>query len=339
MNFVRPILFSFVCIATTRFGVAADDNAVNVYTTRQPYLVEPIFEEFTKETGISVNTVFADKGILERIQLEGSSSPADILIEANVQQLAKATSDGLTQAVNSEDLITVIPANLRDKDNQWFALTTRARVITTSKERVEEGVINSYADLADPKWAGSICTRSGKHPYMVALIASQIAHNGLESTRTWLEGVKNNLARKPQGNDRAQVKAVHAGECDIALINTYYMGVMLSDPEQSPAAESVRIIFPDQESNGTHVNISAMAMLKHAPHYDNAVQLMNFMVGDMAQQMYAEGNFEYPVRADVPLSPIVAQWGEFKSDTLSLNEISEHIDEATRLVDEVGYDL
>lgn len=330
-------------LATSLVGVgtaqaAADAGEVNVYSYRQPFLIDPLFEAFSEESGIKVNTVFAKKGLIERLENEGMNSPADLVLVTNVGNLAAAVNAGVTQAVNNEVLENNIPASFRDTDGHWFGLTSRGRIIVTSKDRVEDGLINDYADLTKPELAGRICTRSGKHSYMVELLASVIAHEGEAAAEEWLQGVKSNLARKPQGNDRAQVKAISQGECDVAIINTYYMGAMASDPEQQAWAESVNIVFPNQSSYGTHMNISGVVLTKHSPNRDNAFKLMEFLASDAAQSLYAKGNHEYPVKADVAASELVSSWGEFKKDELSLNEIAKYRAQASRLVDTVDYD-
>ncbi len=322
------------------FGVstAHAQDEVNVYSYRQPFLIKPMFDGFTRETGIEVNVVFARQGLVERLEQEGRNSPADLIFTVDIGRLNDAVEAGVTQAVENETLNANIPAQYRDPDGHWFGLTTRARIIAAAKDRVEEGAIDSYEDLAEPQWQGRICTRSGKHVYNVALIASMIAHHGQEQAEQWLAGVKNNLARKPQGGDRDQVKAVSEGECDIALLNSYYMGAMLADEKQSQWADAVRIVFPNQNDRGTHVNISGMALTTSAPNRDNAIRLMEFLSGDLAQQMYAEQNNEYPVNPDVPWSGLLKSWGEFEADDLPLATIAEHRGEAIRMVDRVGYD-
>jgi len=319
-------------------ATAVADGEVNIYSYRQPFLIEPIFEAFTEESGIEVNTVFAKEGLIERLQAEGANSPADLLLVVDVSRLTEAVESGVTQPVESEVLNANIPAEDRDPEGHWYGLTNRARIIVTSKERAEEGLVRSYDDLAAPELEGRICTRSGKHVYNVALIASKIAHEGEQAAQEWLEGVKGNLARKPQGNDRAQVKAIAAGECDVAVINSYYMGAMADDPEQRQWADAVNVVFPDQDGHGTHMNISGVVMTNSAPNRDDALKLMEFMSGDEAQRLYAEANHEYPVKDDVPRSELVSSWGEFEADSLPLAEIAEHSSEATKLVDVVDYD-
>lgn len=319
---------------------ARAEEVVNVYTYRQPVLIEPLFNAFTEATGIKVQYVFADKGLIERLEQEGASSPADVLLTADLGRLVEATEKGLTQPVDSAAINENVPENLRDPANNWFSLTMRARVVYASKERVKEEKI-SYEDLADPKWKGKICTRSGQHPYNVELIAAVIAHKGVDATREWLQGVKANLARKPAGNDRAQAKGVFAGECDLAIMNTYYLGKMLTEekePEQKQWAEAVRIIFPSSDAMGTHVNVSGMLMTKNAPNKDNALKLMEYLASDDAQRIYAEANFEYPVDPSVQPSELVRSWGTFTPDNLPILKLAEFQKQASTLVDEVQFD-
>ncbi len=313
---------------------------VNVYSYRQPFLVEPMFKEFTKETGIKVNVKFAKKGLAEKLAQEGELSPADVILTTDISRLAELTNKNLVQPVDSKTIDANVPAQYRDSDDEWFALTLRARNVYSSRDRVGKlGADFDYVDLANPEWKGKICTRSGKHPYNVSLVSAMIAHHGEAETKTWLEGVKDNLARKPQGNDRAQVKAIKEGLCDLALGNSYYLGKMVNDPKQVPWAESVYINFPNQNTDGTHVNVSGMAMAKYAPNKDNALKLMEFLTGDVAQGMYAEVNYEYPVKPGVKPSELVASWGSFKADTLSLDTIADNHTKAIKLLDEVKFDL
>lgn len=325
-------------ISMTLIAEAAADGEVNVYSYRQPFLIEPIFDAFTEETGVKVNTVFAKEGLIERLRAEGENSPADVLLVVDVGRLSEAVETGVSQPVTSDVLNANIPAEDRDPDGHWYGLTNRARIIVTSKERVEPGLVTTYEDLADPSLDGRICTRSGKHVYMVALTASMIAHHGEEGAEEWLSGVKDNLARKPQGNDRAQVQAIAAGECDIAIINSYYMGAMADDPEQAAWADAVNVVFPNQDDRGTHMNISGVLMTKSAPNRDDALRLMEFMSSDDAQAIYAEANHEYPVKDGVPRSAIVSGWGEFDADKLPLSEVAAHRATASKLVDIVDYD-
>lgn len=318
--------------------VAAAAEEVNVYSYRQPQLIKPMFDAFTEQTGIKVNAVFAKKGMLERLKSEGQNSPADVVFTVDIGRLSDFKNSDLTQPVTSEAINAKVPESLRDPEKNWFGLTSRARIIVASRERVPEGTISSYEDLGKKDLGYRICTRSGKHPYNVALISMMMLHHGAEQAEQWLQGVKNNLGRKPSGNDRAQVKAIKEGECDVAVINHYYMYNMISDPEQKPWADAVNVIFPNQADRGTHMNISGMAMTRHAPNRDNAVKLMEFLASDSAQQMYAETNGEYPVNEAIPLSGYLESLGSFKRDTLNLEEVANLRAEASKMVDRVAYD-
>jgi len=318
--------------------LAASAAEVNVYSYREPELVAPLFEAFTAKTGTEVNVVFLKTGLVERLQAEGARSPADLVMTTDVSRLTELEEAGVTQAVASPLLDAAIPPQYRDPEGHWFGLTTRARIAFASQETVAEGEITTYEDLADPKWEGRICTRSGTHSYNLGLIASMIAIHGEDDTRAWLEGVKNNLARKPQGNDRAQVKAIWAGECDIALGNTYYMGQMMDDPEQVPWANAVRIAFPVFEGGGTHVNLSGMAMTAAAPNRDAALSLMEFLASSEAQEIYAETNDEYPIANGAKMSARVAAWGSFTPDETPLEDIAKLRARALQLVEEVDFD-
>jgi len=311
---------------------------VNVYSHRQPELIQPLLDAFTKETGIKVNIAFIDKGMVEKLKAEGARSPADLILTVDVARLGEVKNAGVVQPVSDPALEAAIPTELRDPEGDWFGLTTRARIVYASKDRVPDGEITTYEDLADPKWKGRICTRPFTDDYNVALTAAFLAHHGPEETKTWLEGIKANLAKKPEGSDRAQVKSIWSGECDISLGNTYYMGKMLEDPEQKPWADSVRIVFPTFAGGGTHVNVSGVAMTKAAPNHDEALKLMEFLASDEAQRIYAETNYEFPIKEGVKRSDVVAGWGEFTPDSVSLAEIAKLRPDALKLIEEVDID-
>jgi iron(III) transport system substrate-binding protein len=322
------------------FVHADTPGEVNIYSYRQPYLIEPLLKEFTEETGIKTNVIFAEKGLIERIQAEGRNSPADVLLTTDIGNLSQATASGIAQPIQSTTIDAAIPAAYRGEENEWIGLTRRARVVYASKDRVEQDTI-TYEELADPKWRGKICIRSAQHVYNVALIASMIAHHGEAWTEEWLHGVKANLARKPAGNDRLQVKGIYSGECDLAIGNTYYMGAMLTNeknPEQKEWANSVSMLFPNSQGRGTHVNVSGAVVAKYAPHKENAIKLVEFLASDKGQEMYSEVNNEYPVKEGVPWSELVQSWGTFKPDPISLNEIATLRKTASELVDKVGFD-
>ena len=329
-------------LVTLFLGTASVVSAaeVNLYSERQPFLMDPLLQAFTKETGIKVNMVYIKEGMIERLKAEGVNSPADLVLTSDIGNLQNLVDAGILQTTTSSVLENNIPAQYRHPDGLWYGLTIRARVIYAHKEHVKPGEVTTYEDLADPKFKGRVCTRSGKHYYNVSLLAWIIAVHGEDAAKAWASGVKANLARKPQGNDRAQVRAVHQGECDLALGNTYYMGKMAAnekEPEQKEWAASVNLIFPNQNGGGAHVNISGAAATKSAKNKDNAIKLIEFLSEDAAQKIYAEDNFEYPVKAGTAVHPLVASWGSFKADTVSLSKIAEHRTRATRIMDEVGY--
>jgi iron(III) transport system substrate-binding protein len=337
-RFLSALVMGAVCLSTSVF-VSAKAAEVNVYSFRQEFLMQPIVKAFEKESGIKVNIVFAKKGLLNRLEAEGANSPADLLLTSNFSKLQQAKDKGLTQAIESAQLNANIPAQFRDNENHWYGLTQRVRAIYASKDRVKEGEITSYEDLAQEEWYGRICTRSGKHSYNLALIASMIAHHGEADAETWLAGVKYNLARKPTGNDRGQVKGIFSGECDLSLGNSYYLGKMMTNEDQIAWADSVRIIFPNQEDRGAHVNISGVAMTASAKNTNEAQAFMEFLSSGMAQKIYAEVNYEYPVKVGVSPSELVASWGEFKADELNLSEVAASIKAASDMVDRVTYDF
>ncbi|WP_372839992.1 Fe(3+) ABC transporter substrate-binding protein [Phaeovulum sp.] len=329
----------FTLLATsllTAFPALADE--VNVYSHRQPELVQPLFDAFTKETGITVNVAFVDKGMVERLVAEGSRSPADLVMTVDIARLMQVVDAGVTQSVASPVLDAAVPAEFRDPEGHWFGLTSRARIVYAARDRVADGEVTSYEDLADPKWQGRICTRQGTNDYNVALTAAYLAHHGEEETRAWLTALKGNLARKPEGGDRDQVKAIWAGQCDISLGNTYYMGEMVANPEQKAWADAVRIVFPSFEDGGTHMNISGVAMTAAAPNRDAALALMEFLASDSAQAIYAETNHEFPIKPGVQVSDLVASWGSFTPDSLPLKDIAELRPAALKLVQEVNFD-
>ena len=334
----KNLLLCLLASISMLFSSVSISEEVNVYSYRQPFLVQPLFDKFTEASDIKVNVVFAKKGLTERLEREGRNSPADLIFTVDISRLFEVADKQLTQAVNLSSLTANIPEQYRDPAGHWFGLTTRTRSIFAAKDRVDLQNIQNYEDMSQPVWKGRICSRSGKHPYNLALIASMIANNGLEETKTWLTGVKANLAQKPQGNDRSQVKAIKEGVCDISLGNNYYFGNMLMDKEQKPWADAVNIVFPNQDNRGTHVNISGMALTKYAPNKENALKLMAFLSEQQAQEIYSEQNFEYPVNPNVEPSELVRSWGEFKSDKLSLAEIAKLRKQAAQLVDQVGFD-
>ena len=348
---VVAVLAAVVGLTTLPSPAGAEGAHVNLYSYRQPFLMKPLLDAFTRKTGIKVNMVYAKTGMLERLKAEGRNSPADAVLTADIGRLTDLVRAGLVQPVVSAVLNANIPPQYRHPDGLWFGLTTRARVIYADKTRVKPGEVTTYEDLADPRFKGRICTRSGKHAYNISLLASFIAAKGEKAAEAWARALKSNLARRPQGNDRSQVRAIKEGECDVALGNSYYMGKMATNdkkPEQKAWAAAVTIIFPNQPragrpggdalGRGTHVNLSGAAVTKSAKNRDNAIRLLEFLSGDFAQRIYAEQNFEYPVKPGVPLHPLVASWGTFKADTVHLTEVAKYRTAAAKIMDRVAFD-
>ncbi len=338
MSVLNKALAATLAASATFASIAASaQEEVNVYSYRQPFLIEPFLDEFTAETGIDVNVIFGNQGLVERLKREGRNSPADVILTVDVGRLQDLVDAGVTQPINDDVIADNIPEQYFGADNHWVGLTSRARVLYTSVERMEPGEITRYEELADPRFEGRVCSRQGDHPYNIALVASMLHAHGEEKTKEWLEGFKANLARKPQGGDRAQIKAIRDGLCDVAVGNSYYYGKMLDNDEQRAWAEAARIEFPNQDGRGTHVNISGMALAKHAPNEENAYKLMRFLTEETAQSMYAEVNSEYPLNPAVEPSERVASWGDFKADDVSLAEVASLRRRATELVHEVAF--
>lgn len=332
----RHLSLTALALAGTALPVLAQE--VNIYSHRQPELIQPLVDAFTAETGITVNVAFVEKGMAERLQAEGARSPADLVLTVDIARLQQIVDADVTQPVDSAVLQANIPADMRDPGNHWFGLTTRARIVYASKDRVQPEEVTTYEDLADPKWKGRICVRSGTNDYNIALLGAMIVHHDEAYAKTWAEGIKANLARKPDGGDRDQVKAIAAGECDIALGNTYYIGQMLNDPEQKDAAEAVRIAFPTFEGGGSHLNVSGVALTKSAPNKAEALKFMEWLSSDEAQAIYAEKNYEFPVNPAVARSALVQSWGEFTVDSVSLSDVAAARPAALKIMEEIDFD-
>jgi iron(III) transport system substrate-binding protein len=343
-NSIRPFLFAAAWVLGATHGAvsAQTSGEVTVYTTREPALIQPLLTAFTARTGTKVNTIFVKDGLLERVKAEGDRSPADVLMTVDVGNLVDLVEAGITQPTKSPVLTSAIPAQLRGADNQWFALSLRARVLYAEKDLAAKTL--HYEDLADPRWKGKICVRSGQHPYNTALVAAMIAHDGEAKTEAWLRGLKANLARKATGGDRDVARDILGGICDVGLANSYYVGQMKSAKAGSDArkwGDAIKVIRPtfDNPRSGTHVNISGAAVARHAPNPVGAVRLLEFLVSEPAQALYAQINYEYPVRKGVALDPIIGTTiGELQVDSLPLAEIARHRKRASVLVDKVGFD-
>ena len=315
----------------------AKTNEINIYSYRQEFLLRPIVADFAKENNLKLNIVFAKKGLIQRIKQEAKHSPVDLVLTSDLNDTFLLKDFKLSQEVTDKYILKNANQNLKDKDNNWFALTIRSRNIYSSNQRVEKAPQN-YEDLSLPKYKGKICTRSFKHPYNLTLVAAMIAHHGESKTQDWLIGVKNNLARKPQGNDREQVRAIKAGLCDFSLGNAYYYSKMLANEEQRPWALAVDLNYPNQKSQGTHVNISAMALAKYSKNKENTLKLMRYLLSDEAQIKYAKLNSEIPVKENV-LANNQNLFKQFKKDKISLEKIAKNKLKAIKLVDKVRFDL
>ncbi len=331
-------MLSAVCTAIViSASSAALAQEVNLYTAREPTLIKPVLEAFTKDTGVKVNVIFAQNGLEERILAEGANSPADLLLTVDVSRLVQAAEMGITQRIVSPALDAAVPAAYRDAGGQWFSATLRARVIYASKDRVKEQSL-TYEDLADPKWKGKLCIRDGQYIYNTALFANAVARMGAAKAEDWLKGIKANLAKKPSGGDRDVAKDIASGVCDIGIANTYYFGLMANgSAEQKAWITAVKIIMPTFAGGGTHVNVSGFAMAKNAPNRANALKLAEWLVSDAAQALYARQNYEHPIRGGIALDPIVSAFGALKSDATPLTDVAKNRKLASELVDKVGF--
>lgn len=326
--------------STARTEAAADAGVVNIYSHRHYASDKILFAEFEEQTGIDVRVVKAGADqLIERLASEGEASPADLLITADAGRLVRADTRGLLQPTSSAVLEAAVPENLRHKDGHWFGLTRRARVVVYAKDRVDPATLSTYAALTDPQWQGRILVRSSANMYNQSLLASIVAHDGEDGARAWAEGMVRNMARTPKGSDRDQMKAVAAGQGDLAIVNTYYLGLLLNaeSPADRAVGEQLGVFFPDQDGRGTHINVSGAGVTRHAPNRENAVKLLEFLVSDHAQQVFADANYEYPVKAGVPAGELLESWGAFTADALPLQALGDHHETAVKVFDEAGW--
>jgi iron(III) transport system substrate-binding protein len=316
----------------------AGSGEVNVYTYREHKLIQPMFDAFTKDTGLKVNVISSSSGLEQRIATEGTNSPADVLLTVDIGRLQDAVNAGITQPIKSEALDKIVPPQYRDPAGNWYGISMRARIVYASKDRVQQNAL-TYEDLADPKWKGRICIRSGQYIYNNALFAAYIAHHGEAKAEEWLKGIKANLAQKPSGGDREVARDIASGKCDIGLANTYYWALMENnEPDKKAWAEATKVILATFKDGGTHVNLSGVVLAKHSPNKANAMKLIEWLVGETAQHMYADMNYEYPMRPGVAINPTIAAYGTLKPDTLPLATIAEKKKAAANAVDKVGFD-
>jgi len=336
---LAAVVFTGVALSIGATAASAQGD-VNIYSYREPQLIDPLLKAFTDKTGIRTNIVYASAGLNERLAAEGQNSPADLLFTVDAGRLSEAKDAGLTQPVALASLTAAIPAEYRDPEQHWFGLTMRSRIVYASKSRVKQDSI-TYEELADPKWKGKICIRSGQHVYNTSLTATIIAHHGEAFAEQWLRGLKANLAHKPAGGDREQARDIYSGKCDLAVGNTYYMALMANNeknPEQKRWGAAIKPLFPNANDRGSHVNISGMALAKNAPNKGNALKLMDYLASEEAQKIYATANNEYPVNPAVEPSDIVKSWGKLKPDPLPLENIAKYRKKASELVDKVNFD-
>lgn len=330
-------LFIIAMLIISSFTMA---NVVNVYSERHYDADKQLYAEFEKQTGIKVNVVNASANeLISKLELEGKNTPADLFITVGAGNLYTAKSKGLLQKVDSKVLNNNIPKEFRDKGNEWFGLTYRARVLVYDPTKTKVSELSTYEDLASPKFKGQILTRTSTNSYNQHLISFIIANNGYEKTAKWAKGLVNNFARTPKGNDRDQAKAIIAGEGKVAIMNTYYMGLMSvsKDPVEQEVFKKLKIFFPNQKGKGTHINISGAGLTKHAKNKANAIKLLEFLSDKKAQGIFAAANYEYPVNKKAPLAPVVKSWGTFKINPTSFEEIGKNMKAAQLLADEAGW--
>lgn len=335
------ILLAFSLFFGFVSGAFAKDEVVHLYSARNEALIKPMLDKFTAKTGIEVKLITSKAdALLKRLETEGRNTPADVLLTTDAGRLHRAKEAGVLQPVKSDLLNKAIPAQYRDVDGYWFGLSLRARPIVYAKDRVNpEKELSTYEALADPAMKGRVCIRSSDNIYNQSLVASMISTRGEVATEAWAKGFVKNFARPPKGGDRDQIKAVAAGQCDVAVINTYYLGVMLAEDkaDEREAGEKVAIFWPNQSDRGTHVNVSGAGVTAHAKHKDNAIKLIEFLASEEAQAWYASVNHEYPVIDNVESSKLLKSWGEFKADTINLTELGRLNSDAVRLMDRAGW--
>jgi iron(III) transport system substrate-binding protein len=336
----RVVWSAFCLLSAVLAAPALAGGEVNIYSARKEDLIKPLLDNFSKQTGIKVNLVTGkEEALLQRLQSEGANSPADLFLTSDAGRLSAARQAGVLQAVKSETLAARIPAAYRDPEGYWYGLSVRARPIIYAKDRVKPADLSAYEALADPKWKGKVCVRSSDSVYNQSLVAGLISHHGEAKTEAWAKGLVANFARPPKGGDRDQIKAVAAGECDLTLANTYYLGGMVnsSDEAEKQAAAKVAVFWPDAKTTGVHVNVSGAGVTAHARNRANAVALLEYIAGGSAQRWFAETNHEYPVNAAILPSATLSAWGDFKADTLNVAKLGELNAAAVKLMDRAGW--
>ena len=337
-KFLLAGIILLACLGQTQATVASE---LNIYSHRQPFLIKPFLQAFTEKTGIKTNVVYASKGLVQRLLAEGEASPADVVLTVDIGRLRQYADKDLFATFASDKLQAAIPQHLRSSENTWFGFSKRSRIIAVSKDLADQDQIKRFENLADKRWKGRICSRPGSHVYNRALISSIIAANGKSAAKTWAEGLVTNFARSPRGNDRAQIKAITAGECDITIVNHYYYGKLVNSPnvEERQWAESVNIIIPNQAENdrGAHINISGGGIAKYSKNRKEAESFLEFLISEEAQKLYASINYEYPVINHIELPNTLKIWGNFKEDNLPIEKLAESYLDAQMIIDHVGW--
>ena len=332
------LLFIFIFISCNKEKEAVKE--VNIYTHRHYKADKMLFKEFTKRTGIKVNVVSAKADqLLQKLEMEGKDSPADLLITVDAGRLYRAKQKGVLQKISSEKINKNVPKEFRDKEGMWYGLTIRARIIAYAKDRINPTELSTYDALVQDKWNGSILVRSSENIYNQSLLASFIHNKGEEKAKTWTQGILYNMARSPKGNDRDQMKSIVSGKGDLAIINSYYVGKLLGSdkPDEKEVGEKIAVFFPDQKDNGTHINISGIGVTKYAPNKENAIKLLEFLTDNYAQKIFSEANYEYPVKPGVEWADLLKRWGNFKADTTDFEKLGEYNSKAVKIFDEVGW--
>jgi len=334
----RVFLTAIIFVLSLPFIASA--NEVNVYSARKEQLIKPLLNEFTRLSGIKVNLITSSAdALLKKLELEGNNSPADILITVDAGRLHRAKVSNILKPAIPERLRNKVADNLQDLHHYWLGLTSRARIIIYAKDRVKASELSTYENLANKKWRNRLCIRSSNNIYNQSLVASMIYSKGEEATQKWAKGLVKNFARKPKGGDKEQIKAVASGQCDLAIVNTYYLGQMenSSDGSHKYAASKVKVFWPNQNDRGAHINVSGIAITKSSKNTENAIKLIEFLLSEDAQFWYAEANNEYPVIPTVEWSETLSNWGRFKSDAINLSKLGLLNNNAVRVMDKAGW--
>ncbi len=337
--YFKSILYIFLCSILAQFSYAQEQDELNVYSARKEALIKPLLDKFANQHNVKVNLVTSKAdALIQRLSSEGKHSPADIFITTDAGRLHRAKQAGLLQAITDSEVLSLAPTQYRDPNGYWLGLSLRARAIVYNPEHIKPSELSTYENLADPMWKQQICIRSSNNIYNQSLVASLIAHHGIETTQDWANKFVENFARKPQGGDRDQVKALAAGQCNLAVVNTYYLGnMMVGSEEEQAAAAKAKLFWPNQDDRGAHVNVSGVGIAKHSKNKSFAMELIKFLFTPEAQAWYADVNLEYPVIDNVSSNDILNSWGAFKADTLNLSQLGELNTKAVQIMDKAHW--